>query len=222
MKTMLLVLFLPAVAMALIDAYGVFVYGFNSLEYYTYRYNIVVWAMMIASLILIPVSIKLYEKASLLSEDILGSFDRSRFFEVLILVFITISVFALQEYLTSTLLFKRVEDYGRLLRYIYNGFPLVLRYIYALVYPVIISIGEEMFFRGYGVKVLALGSTRSSHLIASIAYGLWYGVGMPFYSLGAFIIGLIYAFFYVKRELSLKSIILAHYLALLIGCLSVL
>ncbi len=219
---MLLVLFLPAVVMALIDAYGVFVYGFNSLEYYTFRYNIVIWVMMVTSLILIPVSIKLYEKVSLLSEDILGSFDRSRFFEILILLFITISVYALQEYLTSTIFFKRIEEYGRLLRYLYTSFPIVLRYTYALVYPVIISIGEEMFFRGYGVKVLALGNVKSSHLIASIAYGLWYGVGMPFYSLGAFIIGLIYAFFYTRRKLSLKSIILAHYLALLMGCLSAL
>ncbi len=222
LKAMLLVLFVPAVLMFLIDAYGVLVYGFNSIEYYTYRYYIVIWLMMILSVILIPISIKLYEREHLLLEDVLGFLDRSRFLEILILLFITITVFALQEYLTSTILFKRVEDYGRLLRSLYDGFPLILRYVYALVYPVIISIGEEMFFRGYGVKVLGLKNTRYSYLMSSIAYSLWYGVGMPFYSLGAFIIGLIYAFFYIRRRLSLKSIILAHYLALLIGCLSAL
>ncbi len=219
-KLSLLILFAPAIIVLIIDAYGVLVYGFNSLNYYAYRFNIVLWAMMFISLLLIPVSIRLYEKSSLLTDDILGSFDKSRFLEILALLFITISIFALQEYLTSTIFFERIEDYGKLLRALYTGFPLILRYIYALVYPVVIAVGEEMFFRGYGVKVLSTRKIAYPYIIASIAYGIWYGIGMPFYSLGAVILGLVYSFFYVNRGLSLKSIILAHYLALLIGCTS--
>ena len=217
-KQSLLILFAPAIIVLVIDAYGILVYGFNSLDYYVYRFNIVLWVMMSISILLIPVSIRLYEKFSLLVDDVLGSFDKSRFLEILVLLFATISVFALQEYLTSTILFKRVEDYGKLLRALYTGFPLILRYMYALVYPVVIAVGEEMFFRGYGVKALSTRRIAYPYIVASIAYGLWYGIGMPFYSLGAVIIGLIYSFFYVNRGLSLKSIILAHYLALLIGC----
>ncbi len=219
-KSSLFVLFAPAMAILIIDIYGILIYGFNSLDYYVYRFNIVLWAMMLISLLLIPVSIKLYERSSLLLDDILGSFDKSRFLEILALLFVTISIFALQEYLTSIFFFKRIEDYGKLLRTLYTEFPLILRYMYALVYPVAIAVGEEMFFRGYGVKVLSTRKIPYPYIIASIAYGLWYGMGMPFYSLGAVILGQVYSFFYVNRGLSLKSIILAHYLALLIGCTS--
>ncbi len=216
----MLVLFAPAILIVVIDVYGIFIYGFNSLEYYSFRFNIVIWAMMVSSLVLIFISMKLYERSSFLLEDILGSLDKSRFLEILLLIFATIVVFAVQEYLTSTIFFKRIEDYGRLLRYLYTSFPLILRYVYALIYPVVLAIGEEMFFRGYGVKVLSSRGLRYSRVLSSIAYGLWYGIGMPFYSLGAIMLGLIYAFFYIDRKLSLKSIILAHYLALLIGCIS--
>lgn len=212
------VLFAPAIAVLVTDAYGIIVYGFNSLDYYVYRFNIVLWIMMFISLLLIPISIKLYERSSFFLDEILGAFDKSRLLEILALLFITISIFALQEYLTSMFFFKSVEDYGNLLRALYTGFPLILRYIYALVYPVVITVGEEMFFRGYGVKVLSTRKISYSYVIASIAYGLWYGIGMPFYLLGAVILGLVYSFFYLNRGLSLKSIILAHYLALLIGC----
>ncbi len=219
-KASLLILFAPAIIIFVIDSYGIMVYGLNSLDYYIYRFNTVLWAMMVLSVFLIPVSIKLYERSSLLLDDVLGSFDKSRFLEILALLFITISIYALQEYLTSIVFFKRVEDYGRLLRTLYTGFPLLLRYIYALVYPIVMAIGEEMFFRGYGVRTLLKKKIPYPYILSSIAYGLWYGIGMPFYSLGAVILGLIYSFFYINRELSLKSIMLAHYLALLIGCTS--
>jgi hypothetical protein len=215
--TSLLILFLPSLIIFSIDAYLFFKnIGLGWFSYQYVRYNFVSMLVVLIQIIMIPASLFLYKRNKISFKEVLGKGKKGRVKAVLIMFTVFWILIMFEGFLNPIIMGLSFEEYGKLWISLKETLPLSVKMIFALVMPVTASIGEEFFFRGFGVKCLLSLGKKKALLLSSISFGIWHGLALPLHALFAAVAGYLFGYYYLKID-NLRIIILTHFLIDIVG-----
>ncbi len=112
------------------------------------------------------------------------------------------------EQLVMAQLYGGWEGYMASWREVVRGIPLWSKLYFVCVAPLTAGVFEEVIWRGFGVTQLeGHTSTQRAVLLQAVAFGLWHGLSP--HALVTFLIGLAYGYAYAKRR-RLLALSVAH------------